>query len=98
MELASKLGQMVRKRMEERLKGRKAVYARVEQVSRRGDYTDMQGVRATCSKCGHQVECFGTGERSRNRVMAMLRESCPERQDNYYSANPYAQTPEPDED
>jgi hypothetical protein len=42
------------------------------------------GVRATCGDCGHQVECAGRGVPSVKRALMMLRETCPEKQDNFY--------------
>jgi hypothetical protein len=44
----------------------------------------VQGVRATCSKCGHSTESFGTGEKSRKRCLVLLREECPEGEENFY--------------
>jgi hypothetical protein len=46
----------------------------------------IPGVRATCSKCGHQTEAFGTSERSIIRCLAQMREECPEGEKNYYVA------------
>jgi hypothetical protein len=45
---------------------------------------EIPGVRATCSKCGHSTESFGTGERSKKRCLVLLREECPEGEENFY--------------
>jgi hypothetical protein len=45
---------------------------------------DVPGVRATCSRCDHQTESFGTGPASRKRCLVMLREECPEGEENFY--------------
>lgn len=62
--------------------------ARVECVV---EYTEIlhkgvsvPGVVVTCGACGHAVESFGEGERSVKRCLALLREECPENEDNYY--------------
>lgn len=44
----------------------------------------IEGVVATCGQCGHQTESFGTGPNSRRRCLALLREECPEEQNNFY--------------
>jgi hypothetical protein len=44
----------------------------------------VEGVRATCSRCGHSTESWGTGEASIRRCLVLLREECPEGQENYY--------------
>lgn len=45
---------------------------------------DVDGVIATCSKCGHTTESFGTSESSINRCLAMMNEECPNGEDNFY--------------
>jgi len=44
----------------------------------------VPGVIATCEKCGHKVESFGTSERSIRRCLAVMSEECPEDEKNYY--------------
>lgn len=44
----------------------------------------VDGVCATCSACGHATEAFGTGAKSINRTLAMMREECPENEENFY--------------
>ena len=56
------------------------------------NYIDMENdsgrmissVEVTCSKCGHSVRSYGTGERSVKRCLAMFREECPEDEANFY--------------
>ena len=38
----------------------------------------VDSVVATCSRCGHETESFGTSERSVLRCLALMREECPE--------------------
>lgn len=45
---------------------------------------DVPGVTATCGKCGHTTESFGTGEASINRCLALLNEECPKGENNFY--------------
>jgi hypothetical protein len=45
---------------------------------------DRRGVRATCSRCDHETESFGTGPKSRVRCVLLLREECPLAEENFY--------------
>jgi len=49
-----------------------------------GDYGSVEGITATCSKCGHEVEVFGTSEASIKRAAVMLCEECPNGENNFY--------------
>lgn len=49
-----------------------------------GDYGDVDGVEVTCHRCGHSTESFGEGPESIKRCLALLREECPEGDDNWY--------------
>lgn len=50
-----------------------------------GDYgNDVAGLTVKCSKCGHFVEINGQGDASAKRGAMMLKEECPEYEDNYY--------------
>lgn len=46
---------------------------------------DVASIVVTCDRCDHSVEVFGTGEQSIRRGCAMLREECPEDEDNFYT-------------
>lgn len=59
----------------------------VEEEELDGDYGPVQGLRLTCDRCGHEVEVFGTEEASAKRGAVMLREECPNGEDNYYVVN-----------
>lgn len=48
------------------------------------DGREQPGVRATCSRCGHETESYGTGDASRRRCLALMREECPEGECNFY--------------
>lgn len=62
------------------------------QVSCSLEYTDVEngrgdmveGVCVTCSRCGHATESAGTSERSTRRCLALMREECPEGENNFY--------------
>jgi DNA polymerase III epsilon subunit-like protein len=45
---------------------------------------EVDGIQATCSRCGHSVEVFGTEEASVKRGCAMLRDECPLGERNFY--------------
>jgi hypothetical protein len=49
-----------------------------------GDYTEVEGVVATCSRCGHETESYGTSEASIKRCLVLLREECPNNEQNFY--------------
>ena len=44
----------------------------------------VSGVTATCERCGHETEAFGTSEASRRRCLARMREECPKAELNFY--------------
>ena len=56
----------------------------VHQETLDGDNGPVEGVVVICSKCGHEVEVFGTGENSILRGAATLRAECPLSEQNYY--------------
>lgn len=45
---------------------------------------DRRGVRATCLRCDHETESFGTGPKSRVRCIMLMREECEMGESNYY--------------
>jgi hypothetical protein len=49
-----------------------------------GDHASVPGLRVSCPRCGHEVEVFGTDERSAKRGAVMLREECPRGESNFY--------------
>jgi len=44
----------------------------------------VDGVTATCSRCGHCEQAYGTSSSSVKRCLVMLRENCPEEEKNFY--------------
>jgi hypothetical protein len=60
------------------------VLADVEQTEMEGEYGPVDGMCATCRRCGYQTESFGTSEGSINRCLALMREECPEGENNFY--------------
>ncbi len=60
---------------------------------------EVSGVKARCQECHHEVQSFGTSERSVKRCMFLLRDECPygkeEGQSNFYKcAGPFHGYPE----
>jgi hypothetical protein len=49
-----------------------------------GDYCEVPGLVATCSRCGHSVEVYGTSDASERAACVMLREECPRCEKNFY--------------
>ena len=63
----------------------KRVLCEVEYTTLVGDYSDeVEGVTATCPRCGHETEAYGSGENSIKRCLMALREECPRRERNFY--------------
>jgi hypothetical protein len=48
------------------------------------DSEEVDIVTATCSRCGHETESYGTSDASRKRCLALLRAECPEGANNFY--------------
>jgi hypothetical protein len=48
------------------------------------DGRTVEGVQATCSRCDHQTESFGTSDRSVKRCLVLMREECPRNEENFY--------------
>lgn len=44
----------------------------------------VEGFVARCSRCQHETESFGTSERAVKRCLALLREECPNDENNFY--------------
>jgi hypothetical protein len=47
----------------------------------------VDGVVVTCQKCGHSASSCGISARAVRRALALLRESCPGEEGNYYVAS-----------
>jgi hypothetical protein len=60
------------------------VECEVDETLLDGDYTEIEGVTATCLRCGHQTEAFGTSDASVKRCLVTLREECPNDEQNFY--------------
>lgn len=60
------------------------ILCKVEEILLPGDFTMIDSVRVTCSRCKHTAEAFGTGQPSVRRCFASLRQTCPEHEDNFY--------------
>lgn len=46
--------------------------------------TDVPSIRATCGRCGHETESYGTTDRSVARCLVLMREECPYNETNFY--------------
>lgn len=45
---------------------------------------DVPSVMATCSRCRHTTESFGTSDNSKTRCLALMKEECPQGENNFY--------------
>lgn len=61
----------------------------IDQEELEGDYGNVEGIRITCERCGHDVTVFGTGAASARRGATMLREECPNSENNFYDVDWY---------
>jgi len=48
------------------------------------DGISVDGICATCQRCGHRTDSFGTSAASIKRCLVLLREECPENEQNFY--------------
>ena len=46
--------------------------------------TEIDSVCATCDRCDHVTESFGTSDASVKRCLVLMREECPNGEDNFY--------------
>lgn len=60
------------------------VYCDVEETTVEGDYGDVDGIVAICSRCRHQTESYGTSDASVRRCLVLMREECPRGERNFY--------------
>lgn len=60
------------------------VECEIEETTLEGDYREMEGVTATCSRCGHESESYGISDASIKRCLVLLREQCPNGEQNFY--------------
>jgi hypothetical protein len=50
-----------------------------------GDYAQVDGLCLVCERCGHEVKVAGTGSASARRGAIMLRDECPNDEENFYN-------------
>jgi len=60
------------------------VTCRISEIDLEGDFGDIPSVCALCSRCGHETESYGTSGASRRRCLVLMREECPEGENNFY--------------
>ena len=61
------------------------VQCEVDYTALAGDYSnEIDSVMATCSRCDHTTEAYGTGDASVRRCLMALREECPRKERNFY--------------
>lgn len=56
----------------------------IEEITLEGDYGEVPSVQATCSKCGHVTESYGTDDRSIRRCLALMHDECGCGENNFY--------------
>jgi hypothetical protein len=61
------------------------VIAIIDQIELDNDdgYT-VESVSATCSRCDHETQSYGTSDASVRRCLALLRDECPRGESNFY--------------
>ena len=61
------------------------VHCSIEEVTLTNERgKQVPGVRCECLHCGHTTESFGTGDGSRKRCLVLMREECPDDEENFY--------------
>lgn len=61
------------------------VHVDIEETEFEGDYSSVDGILATCSRCNLKVEVYGTEEASKKRACATLKEDRLRGEKNYYT-------------
>jgi hypothetical protein len=59
----------------------------IEETEMEGDYGTLPGVVALCLRCGNETHSFGQTGRSVRRCLVLMREACPNHENNYYVAD-----------
>jgi hypothetical protein len=61
------------------------VEVEIEEVELENEDGRMQdGVRARCTRCDHETEAYGRTGKSRRRCLVLMREECPQNEENFY--------------
>lgn len=53
---------------------------------------ETPSVEATCGRCNHSTHSFGTSERSVRRCLVLMRNECPNDEENFYIAEGAGET------
>jgi hypothetical protein len=61
----------------------------IDEIELEGDHGEVPSVKVTCSRCDHVVESYGTSSASIRRCLALMREECPYKESNFYTADGY---------
>jgi hypothetical protein len=56
----------------------------IDYVELDGDFGAVEGVCATCRRCEHETESYGTSDASIRRCLALLGDECPKDETNCY--------------
>ena len=65
------------------------VECEVEEIDMENERGGTQpGVKVTCSRCQHAEQSFGTTERSVKRCFILLKDKCPNDENNFYTGGP----------
>jgi hypothetical protein len=59
----------------------------LDEIELEGDHGLVPSTKATCSRCDHSTESYGTSSASIRRCLVTMREECPYKEDNYYTAD-----------
>jgi hypothetical protein len=59
----------------------------IEEIELDGDHAPVPSIQATCQRCGHETQSFGTSEKSVKRCLVLLRKECRNEESNFYVAS-----------
>lgn len=51
------------------------------------DGIEIESVCLTCTRCDHETESFGTSDASIRRCLVLMREECPNNEENWYATD-----------
>lgn len=61
------------------------VFATISAIELDGDNGEpIDSTCATCKRCGHETESYGTSSASARRCLVLLRKECPNKESNFY--------------
>jgi hypothetical protein len=59
-------------------------WVQIDEVEHEDSGRMIEGIRAKCQRCDHETIAYGSSEGSRKRCLMLMRETCPNGENNFY--------------